>query len=1066
MAGSYHIRYKYRLLLWVSGVALVISAVFLAGTSVVFSTFGNDDNLHCGNLLASTVAEFQTLLDQLFHNQESLQVDALEEEEEQGDLEEDVFQSQLDPTNSGLTVIGEEGLSLEDAQSHRRLKRKVDRNENERERKAEQAKARAKKLNPSVHKDYVSTLPLDNDPEELQFNARYFEASSKFQDIASRQRLDPLGEFQTVSSGEQVSFEPQVQYLGVLVDAGRHYFPMDWLKRLIVYLHRLRFNLLHFRLTDDQTFNLQLDSFPELAFASVANTTQIVRDLKNQTKAEAIAQRQLESHGNNNTKLHIAQVKVARNEKTYTPNELRDLVAFAKEHGIAIMPEINVPGHAGAWAGIPNMTVNCPEFICAHGYGIPLNVEHPHLKPILKGILGEVLDIFDNPPLLHLGGDELDMSSPCFKELGRKPFDYVKFEKLLQEVLEDLNFPQERVLRWEETVLPTVYDLNHPKPPRTGTIEHFWRRLPGKVALKTNKKWKDKTFFVSRGLYMDVNHDEGAEDIYKHTVANFQIEKGPAYHPTGMVAGAFELGTDFWVQRNVASRLIAVAMGAARLNFTSMEEFRVTYNTTCQGTLGLDAAVCDLQGYTAVDKSRYQNDWKQTWADWTSAICDRMTDAKGELVMPKVELNFRATFEEANKHFWQTLKKPLPKRNPVRPVLRDADFPFLKGGATEDRRRVRPKAGVLIDVVNGMRPTSHTLDVLKKFIAPLGISLVQLRLADNYGFAMRLAQLSRVEYFPTSGYWNPSPKAEEYADLVLEAGEMGIEVYPEITLSTDAGGWVSSGFALNCPQAFCDESAPHGTLDIGKREFLAVAYSVVREFMEVFSTSSYIHLGSDERVGNLPCFQEDGKYQDPPFEAFERNLTKLLTEYLGMSTQHILRWENQEQVHYLGRTGDITHHRSTTPFILPTVREGEPFFVTLELLAPIPAGDSTHSVFYEIYKNTRQLMELGPLGILAEIRAMDELTWSNYYVGLRLISYRLGTRPDQDDYSPEEFQVQLAKECHRVQFDHCDKALDGTYDKMLQERVRYLVETEYFRKRTCDRNTAIQTTRIAKDVIQ
>lgn len=73
------------------------------------------------------------------------------------------------------------------------------------------------------------------------------------------------------------------------------------------------------------------------------------------------------------------------------------------------MPEVNVPGHAGAWAGIPHLVVHCPEFICQRGYGLPLNVTHHDLKPILTSILKEVVDIFDDPPFLHLGGDEVNV---------------------------------------------------------------------------------------------------------------------------------------------------------------------------------------------------------------------------------------------------------------------------------------------------------------------------------------------------------------------------------------------------------------------------------------------------------------------------------------------------------------------------------------------------------------------------------------------------------------------------------------------------------------------------------
>jgi hypothetical protein len=61
-------------------------------------------------------------------------------------------------------------------------------------------------------------------------------------------------------------------------------------------------------------------------------------------------------------------------------------------------------GHGGGWAGIPGLIVQCPEFICEKGYGVPINVTHPKFRGVLTDVLREIVDIFDDPPYLHLGG--------------------------------------------------------------------------------------------------------------------------------------------------------------------------------------------------------------------------------------------------------------------------------------------------------------------------------------------------------------------------------------------------------------------------------------------------------------------------------------------------------------------------------------------------------------------------------------------------------------------------------------------------------------------------------------
>jgi hypothetical protein len=136
------------------------------------------------------------------------------------------------------------------------------------------------------------------------------------------------------------TLETNNKYLGVLLDAGRHYFSIDWIQRMIDVLSVLHFNLIHFRLTDDQRFTLQLESQPDLAYPLLLVDHDHDHD----------------ENSNNN------------DNKTYTPQELRALVAYAKARNISIMPELNLPGHGGAWAGIPGLIVECPQFICTKGY--------------------------------------------------------------------------------------------------------------------------------------------------------------------------------------------------------------------------------------------------------------------------------------------------------------------------------------------------------------------------------------------------------------------------------------------------------------------------------------------------------------------------------------------------------------------------------------------------------------------------------------------------------------------------------------------------------------------------
>ena len=385
-------------------------------------------------------------------------------------------------------------------------------------------------------------LPEPSDMLLLDDDFVQHNVSSKLQ---QRRRL--LAEYQR----NHTKFQSQVKYLGVLLDAGRFYFDISWIKRLIDIMSLLNFNLLHFRLTDDQTFNIKLghdsdeSSLQQLAYPAPSIETITTRTRTSSTEKSRV-------------------LRSAKNRTTYTPTQLRELVSYAKSRNVTIVPEINVPGHAGAWAGIPNMIVQCPKFICKYGYGIPLNVEHPQLRPILTNIVREVISIFDNPPFIHLGGDEVHMAEECLEEVHVEPFNYTKFEVMLKEILRDIGYPEKQVIRWETTGQKDSND-------RAGRITHYWNDVPGEFTrIQTTGP-----FFASAGLYFDTNGQEMAWQIFLNTRRYMYLLDD--LYPTGIVAGTFELDMNLWYDRNVVGRLLAVSIGASNLDISDGNELYKVY---------------------------------------------------------------------------------------------------------------------------------------------------------------------------------------------------------------------------------------------------------------------------------------------------------------------------------------------------------------------------------------------------------------------------------------------------------------------------------------------------------
>ena len=387
--------------------------------------------------------------------------------------------------------------------------------------KEEAKKKEKKRLLPKMNHDHDSDAPVEGDP--LRANQWPFEF-------------------------QKIDMKPSVEYLGTLIDGGRHYFPIEWLKRVVDRISDMNYNLIHLRLTDDQTFNLLLKSRPQLAYPQAFDNP---------------------------------------GRKVWTAEEMRDLTAYAKAKNVFIMPEVNVPGHAGSWFGIPDMVVHCPHFVCERGYGLPLNVSHSEIKPILTDIIKEIVEIFDDPPFLHLGGDEVNMADPCFHEVGKQRFDYPAFEVVLKDIIKDSGYPEDRVVRWEMTGQDNL--------DRAGAIEQFWESHPG------DRHQAKGRYFVSTWLYLDTNTQQDAYDVYDRAYHNFR--RGGQV-PTAIIVGTFELSVQFWYDRNVLGRLLSVAIGANNPKLPSGENERRQavlnlWRSHCD-KLGLGEIICETDGKSGV----------------------------------------------------------------------------------------------------------------------------------------------------------------------------------------------------------------------------------------------------------------------------------------------------------------------------------------------------------------------------------------------------------------------------------------------------------------------------------
>ena len=804
--------------------------------------------------------------------------------------------------------------------------------------------------------------------------ARLIKYNNAFKkEIKNRNKMkDPV--WNPAADQRQVPLKPTTKYLGVLLDAGRHYFPIEWIKNMLVILNNMQYNLLHFRLTDDQAFNILLDSQPNLA----------------------------------NPANHSGGL-------VYTPDELRDLVKYAHDLGIVIMPEVNVPGHAAAWAGkIPDIILPCAQFICSYGYGLPLNINHPKIYDIIKDVIQEVKQIFSTSPYIHLGGDEVNMAGPCFSEAGVEEFDFNIFEEKLDVILKEIGIDDEQVLRWEMTGQRNVRF-------RVGGIAHYWE----------TKKYQNATVapsvFVSQGLYFDTNAEMKGYEIH-HNVKEIVDDEA---QPIGVIVGGFELGTEFWMDRNMIGRMLAVQMGMSDRHWDDSTDFNTQYKEYCKDYLKLDDKICELVGQPTISHSFYHSQWSNVHSNWHRMLCERLTITES---YPQVTARYwakKSISSAANAHFWERFDESRHQMGlKEKEKLSFAVDPVFNNLQTHQVKY----SGVVLDLVrieNTKLQHQAYLETLG-VLASLGFNTIQLKVMSDIGFALDL------EHLRSQAAWGITDQAFDEKVLIKnireEANRLGIQIIPEMSLATRAGGWYGVGPMLNCPNVICDIGQGIGVNVTDPSLFAAIA-SMAHDMVDIFQPP-LVHFGHDEREEIQACYDEAGVEQD--LQEFERRIEALL-EFEDYSEEHFMRWENKESKVYSRRAGDITHYQYTIP-----KDESSSFFLSTGLdLSDV--DDENILDAFSVYQQTRKLMAAKPTGILATVSLVHPRFWKDFAIKERLLGMSIALS-GAEHTSKESFQQKFDKYVSALNITD----VGGFVNNRLEAKKNIETHLDIRKKQTCN----------------
>ena len=234
---------------------------------------------------------------------------------------------------------------------------------------------------------------------------------------------------------------PRFGYRGVMLDVSRHFIAADSVKQFLDVLALHNINRMHWHLTDDQGWRIEIKKYPRLTEVGSHRTETVIG--QNSGKYDGIP------HGG-----------------FYTQDEIRDIVAYAADRHITIVPEIDMPGHMlGALSAYPELGCRGGDYKVWMMWGVSDDVlcaGNPAVIPFLKDVLGEVLDLFPSR-YIHVGGDECpktrwEACPKCqakIRELGIcGDKQHTKEQRLqsylISEIESFLNAHDRRMIGWDE----------------------------------------------------------------------------------------------------------------------------------------------------------------------------------------------------------------------------------------------------------------------------------------------------------------------------------------------------------------------------------------------------------------------------------------------------------------------------------------------------------------------------------------------------------------------------------------------------------------------------------------
>jgi hexosaminidase len=332
----------------------------------------------------------------------------------------------------------------------------------------------------------------------------------------------------------QIEDYPRFGYRGLMLDVCRHFFSVEFVKKTIDLMAYYKLNNFHWHLTDDQGWRIEIKKYPRLTEIGSQRAQTVIGNYHDRTPQQF----DNTPHGG-----------------FYTQDQIRDVIKYAADRYINIVPEIEMPGHSmAALAAYPELSCDPGKtYKVYETWGVVKDVYCPSDKTFdfLEDVLTEVMDLFPSK-FIHIGGDEVPKDAWKNSAFCQKLIKKLKLKNeeelqsyFIQRIEKFVNSKGRSIIGWDEI-------LEGGLSPNATVMS--WRGEAGGIAAARQGHNVVMTP-GSAGLYLD--HSQGKTNEPLSIGGYFPLQKTYSYNPTPDVLNAEQQKHVIGVQANLWTEYIS-----------------------------------------------------------------------------------------------------------------------------------------------------------------------------------------------------------------------------------------------------------------------------------------------------------------------------------------------------------------------------------------------------------------------------------------------------------------------------------------------------------------------------